>query len=288
MTFALVAAATVGSALIGSSAARSAASAQAGAADRASDLQREMFERQTELQEPWRRSGIAAQNRLLTLLGIAPEGTAPSSGGGGFGIAGSIANAIAQSGVTGPRLQVDPNDPNFGRYARQFGMDQFQADPGYAFRLSEGMKALERSAAARGGLLSGATMKGAQRFGQDLGSQEYANAFNRYQVERAAALNPLQSMAGMGQTTAQQIGQAGSTMAQNVGQTMMGAGAARASGYVGQANALNQALGTGLNYYQGQQYLNRLGPAGGAAPISAATPMAFDPTYGAGVYGGTL
>jgi hypothetical protein len=48
------------------------------------------------------------------------------------------------------------------------------------------MKALERSAAARGNLLSGSTLKGVQRFGQDLASQEYQNAFNRYQVERAA------------------------------------------------------------------------------------------------------
>jgi hypothetical protein len=46
-----------------------------------------------------------------------------------------------------------------------FGMAQFQADPGYGFRMSEGMKALERSAAARGGLLSGATLKGIQRSG---------------------------------------------------------------------------------------------------------------------------
>jgi hypothetical protein len=285
-----VAGATLISGAISSNASRSAAKTQAAAADQATDVQREMFERQVGLQEPWRRSGIAAQNRLLTLLGIAPEGAAPSGGGGGFGVAGSIANAIAQSGVTGPRLQVNPNDPNFGRYAKEFGMQQFQQDPGYAFRLSEGMKALERSAAARGGLVSGATMKGIQRFGQDLASQEYANAFNRYQIERNAALNPLQSLAGMGQTTAQQIGQAGMMAGQNMGQTMMGAGAARASGYVGQANALNQALGTGLNFYQGQNYLDVLRNRGGgtAAPISAAAPVAFDPSYGAGVYGGSL
>jgi hypothetical protein len=141
-----------------------------------------------------------------------------------------------------------------------FGMQQFQADPGYAFRMSEGMKGLERSAAARGGLLSGATLKGIQRFGQDLGSQEYMNAFNRYQTERAARLQPLQSLAGVGQTTAQQIGQAGMQTAQNIGQTQMGGAAARASGYVGGANALTGALGQYLNYSQGQQLLNRLTP----------------------------
>lgn len=139
-----------------------------------------------------------------------------------------------------------------------FGMDQFQADPGYAFRLSEGMKGLERSAAARGGLLSGATLKGIQRYGQDMASQEYTNAFNRYQAERAAQLQPLQSLAGVGQATAQQIGQAGMQMASNVGDTMMSGAAARASGYMGQANALSSALGAGLNYSQNQQMLNRM------------------------------
>lgn len=159
---------------------------------------------------------------------------------------------------------------------QNFGMDQFKADPGYAFRMSEGMKGLERSAAARGGLLSGATLKGIQRFGQDLGSQEYMNAFNRYQTERAARLQPLQSLAGVGQTTAQQIGQAGMQTAQNIGETQMSGAAARASGYVGGANALTGALNTGLNYYQGQQMLNRLAPTGGSYSWQA-------PTYGPGI-----
>ena len=154
-----------------------------------------------------------------------------------------------------------------------FGMNQFQADPGYGFRMSEGMKALERSAAARGGLLSGATLKGIQRFGQDLGSQEYMNAFNRYQTERAARLQPLQSLAGVGQTTAQQLGQAGQQMASNVGEALTSGAAARASGYVGGANALTQGLGTYLNYSQGQNMLNAL-----RAP-TAAVPATTYPSY---------
>ena len=141
-----------------------------------------------------------------------------------------------------------------------FGMDQFQQDPGYAFRLSEGQKALERSAAARAGLQSGSALKAAARFGQDYGSQEYTNAFNRYQTERAARLQPLQSLAGVGQTTATQLGQAGQQMASNVGELMTSGAAARASGYVGGANALSSALGQGLNYYQGQQMLNAIRP----------------------------
>jgi hypothetical protein len=139
-----------------------------------------------------------------------------------------------------------------------FGMGQFQADPGYAFRLSEGQKALERSAAARGGLLSGGTGKALQRFGQEMGSQEYTNAFNRYQTERAARLNPLQSLTGMGQTTANTLGQAGQQMASNVGEAIGSGAAARASGYIGQANALTSGLGTYLNYNQGQNMLATL------------------------------
>ena len=98
-----------------------------------------------------------------------------------------------------------------------FGMDQFQQDPGYGFRLSEGQKALERSAAARAGLQSGSALKAAARFGQEMGSQEYQNAFNRYQTERAARLQPLQSLAGVGQTAANTLGGYGQNYAGNVG-----------------------------------------------------------------------
>jgi hypothetical protein len=245
------------------------------------ELQQEQFNRQVELQAPFRQSGLAAQNRLLTLLGINPpqDPVRPSGGGGGgFGsIAGGIGAAAraAFAQQQGPGLQVDPNSPDFGKYARDFAMSDFQADPGYAFRMSEGMKGLERSAAARGGLLSGSTLKGIQRFGQDLASQEYQNAFNRYGVERDRQLNPLQSLAGVGQTSAQQVGAAGQNLTQQVGaagqnmasgignalgaygqgaaQALGAGGQARASGYVGQANSLTGALGQYMNYNQQQQ-----------------------------------
>lgn len=141
-----------------------------------------------------------------------------------------------------------------------FTMEKFQADPGYAFRLKEGLRALESSAAARGGLLSGNQMRGVTQFGQELGSQEFTNAFNRYQAERAARLNPLQSLTGMGQTTAQnlagQAGQFGQAQAANAAAL----GNIRASGYIGTANALTNALGQGVNYYQNQQMMDRFFP----------------------------
>ena len=221
----MIPAAIIGSALFGSSSAKKAASTQADAANRAADLQMQQFERQVELQEPWRQAGITALNKLTPLA-----------------------------------TEYTP-----------FGMDQFQQDPGYAFRMQEGMKALERSAAARGGLLSGGMLKGAQQYGQGLASQEYMNAFNRYQAERNARLNPLQSLAGVGQTATNQLGQAGQTMAGNVGQALGAAAQARASGYVGGANALSQGLGTYLNYSQGQNFLNALRPQTptAAAPITS-------------------
>lgn len=139
-----------------------------------------------------------------------------------------------------------------------FGMKQFQADPGYAFRLAEGQKALERSAAARGGLISGAALKAAERYGQNVASDEYTNAFNRYQTERAAKLQPLQSLAGVGQTTAANLGSAGAANAANVGNYLTSGAAAQAAGTVGQANALTGGLSTYLNYSQGNNLVNAL------------------------------
>ena len=219
--------AILGAAALGAVASNRAGKTQADAANRAADLQQSQFERNVELQTPFREAGITALNKLVPLA-----------------------------------TEYTP-----------FGMDQFQQDPGYAFRMSEGMKGLERSAAARGGLLSGGTLKGIQRYGQDMASQEYQNAFNRYGIERERRLNPLQSLAGVGQTTSQQLGAAGQTMASNVGQAMGAAAQARASGYMGGANALSGATGQYINYQQNQatnsllnQALGR-GGAYGAAPV---------------------
>ena len=231
----------IGGGLLASGAAKKAAKTQAQAAADATAAQERMFERQIGLQEPFRQAGLTAQQQILQLLGIGGDKTAAG----------------------------------YGSLAQPFGTQQFEQDPGYAFRQSEGMKALERSAAARGGLLSGSTMKGIQRFGQDLASQEYQNAFNRYQVERAARLNPLQSLMGAGQSSANTLTGAAGQMGQNQAANLMAAGQARASGYVGSANALGSALGSiGQGFmqaplYQAQtNYLNSL--AGGGVPSSAA------------------
>jgi hypothetical protein len=139
-----------------------------------------------------------------------------------------------------------------------FNYNAFTADPGYAFRLSEGQKALDRSAAARGGLMSGGALKAATRYGQDMASQEYTNAFNRYQTERAARLQPLQSLAGVGQTAANTIGQNAGTYGTNVGNLITSGAAANAAGQIGSINALTGGLSTYLNYNQGNNLVNAL------------------------------
>lgn len=132
-----------------------------------------------------------------------------------------------------------------------FSYSSMTADPGYQFRLSEGMRALGRQASARGGAVSGQSFKALQDYAQGSASGEYTNAFNRYQAERQARLAPLQSLAGVGQTTATTLGQAGASNAANVGNLMTSGAAARAAGGVGSANALTGGLGTYLNYSQG-------------------------------------
>ena len=133
-----------------------------------------------------------------------------------------------------------------------FGMDQFKQDPGYQFRLQEGLKQLGHAAGARGGLVSGQTLKGLQDYAQNSASNEYTNAFNRYQTERNARLNPLQSLAGVGQSATNFVGAAGAQNAATMGNYLTGGAAAQAAGNLGVANALTGGLGTYLNYNQNQ------------------------------------
>lgn len=155
--------------------------------------------------------------------------------------------------------------------AFRFGAGDYQADPGYAFRLSEGQKALDRQAAARGGLISGGALRAAQRYGQEMGSQEFGNAYNRaltgYNTDVAREnqlYNRQAALAGIGQTATNLVGQAGQNYANAAGNLMTGAGAAQAAGQVGMANALTGGLGTYLNYTQGNALLNALRSGGSA------------------------
>ena len=257
MTFATVALIGGGVSLLGgliaSNSAKKAANTQAGATRDATaaqqQAQRESIDFQREQagiaradQQPWRDAGQSALTQLTQRTGAGGDLMHPSRA-----------------------------------FSTPFN---FQADPGYAFRQSEGAKGVERSAAARGGLLSGATLKAMSRYGQDSASAEYSKAFDRYQVEQGGQFsrdqttqtnqfNRLASVAGVGQTAANNTSSAAQTLGQSVGSTIsaggnalaskiMGAGNARASGYVGQANALTGAIGQGANFYQGQQYMKML------------------------------
>ena len=149
--------------------------------------------------------------------------------------------------------------------AFKFGAGDYQADPGYAFRLSEGQKSLDRQAAARGGLISGGALKAATRFGQEMGSQEYQSAYNRaltgYNTGVASEnqlYNRQAGLAGIGQTSANLVGQFGQNYATNAGNMITGGAAAQAAGQVGAANAITGGLGTYINYNQGNNLVNAL------------------------------
>ena len=277
-----IAGATVLGAVVGASASNKAAGTQAAAATQSADvskqisdqqialqreqfnaqkaLEREQFEYQKSLQAPFQEAGVNALSRMR---------------------AGEFAPPGAFKFQTTDYRDMD-----------------YQTDPGYAFRLAEGQKALDRQAAARGGLISGGALKAATRYGQEMGSQEFQNAYQRamaqegtnynraltgYNTEVARSdtgYNRLASLAGVGQTATDKVGAAGQTMVAGIGsagQNMtsgvnaalgnygtnatnayMGAAQARASGYMGAANAIAGGVNQYINYTQNQANNNLL------------------------------
>jgi hypothetical protein len=170
--------------------------------------------------QPYQQFGTEATNRLAVLMGLRP---------------GEESGALMQ----------------------QPTIAQLQMDPGYAFREQQGMQAVNRSAAAAAGLQSGSALKAAQRFGQDMASQEYGNAYNRFMQNRQNQIGLLQGGVGTGFGAAQGIGNAamntGTNLAnvygnlgQGLGQGYADAGAARASSYMAPTNMLAQVLGQGI------------------------------------------
>ena len=171
-----------------------------------------------------------------------------------------------------------------------FRYDQ-NTDPSYGFRFSEGMEALDRSAASRGGLLSGATLRGATRYGQDMGSQEYQNAFNRYVTgfnantgERNQLYNRLAGVAGTGQTATNQIGAQGATMAGNIGNAYMTNAANTGNAALAAAGQRQSAFGNaamaGGRMYGNRRFSNPFGGDGGNyAPVQEGSSNFSQPDF---------
>ena len=147
----------------------------------------------------------------------------------------------SQAAVGEQRRQFDLLRADLAPFREQGvnGLNQFaqsvlgplEATPAFQFQLDQGVNALDRSAASRGKLLSGQQVKAVQQFGQGLASQESNNQLNR-----------LASLAGIGQSSTAQTGAFGANAASNIGNSLINAGDARASGFVGQSNAINDSL----------------------------------------------
>jgi hypothetical protein len=185
-----------------------------------------------------------------------------------------------------PRLTVGNNalaQMQSGAFAQpaafKFGAGDYQADPGYAFRLAEGEKALKRRQSVEGNLFSSQALRNAQEYGQGMASQEFGNAYSRaldaYNADVARSntgYNRLAGLADIGQTAGTQIGTAGQSYATNAGNLMMNQGDVQGNAMLASERArqsaygnIGKALGSGgfdslvSGFYGPGQYNQRMG-----------------------------
>lgn len=119
----------------------------------------------------------------------------------------------------------------------------FRTDPGYQFRFDEGRRAIDSSAASKGMLLSGGTLKDLTRYGQGVADQQYSDWWNRERNVQDSTYSKLSDLTRMGQNSAALTGSLGAQAATNAGNAVMSGANASAAGQVGSANAINQGIG---------------------------------------------
>lgn len=281
MSWGIVAAAVgavgaVGGAAISANAAEDAANTQAGAAREANALAREQFYEVRNDLSPYRQMGSDATNRLSQLLGIAPpptQGVPPlptldqawaevdrrhREVHGTDSPRGEIQQVHAQNEFEklmrdwemqraaavdpSPAAEGQGNQLGYGSLLQNFTGEDLENEPGYAFGLSEGNKALDRRLASGGNYFSGAALKGATRFAQDYASQKYGEAYNRDAANKDRAFNFLTGAITSGQNAAAQTGSAGQTMSSQVGNNLMGAANVQGAAGIAGANAWGNAF----------------------------------------------
>jgi hypothetical protein len=259
ITSAVVAAgATVYSANRQSRAARSAANATTQAAQDSNQLQWQMYQQNRDDLQPWRQAGQTGLNEYMALLGLPQTGTASGASPADAQAYLAQYRDVAKDPFygTSPYQHFLQHGRNEGRtwgatpqQTQQQAFDRFRSTPGYQFGLDEGRNQVEASAAARGGLNSGATLKALTRFGRDYADQQ---GF-------APHMNRLASLAGIGQTATTQTGQWGQNYANQAGQNLINAGNQRAQSTYARADAQSNMAGNlaGIAGMVGSYYMNR-------------------------------
>lgn len=264
--------------LLQSSSARRAARAQTDAANRQIDLQQRIYEEQKDLFSPFVGAGTNALAAINYELGLGPR---PTFGGAAPEImeitdtpqqpADNLTAAqrrrllerneyvppSPQASAPVTRYSVNGNVFNTRDAAQAYAnanrtggaeYQGFKASPGYDFRLTEGINAIDRSAASSGGLFSGNTMKAAQRYGEGLAADEYNAFYNR-----------LAGVAGSGQNAAGMQGAAAQNYASGASNALANIGNAQSAGAIGAGNALNSGIGNAIGIWQ---YQNAVNPGG--------------------------
>ena len=184
-------------------AAKNAANIQAAAADKSSQIQKDMFDQVRGDLNPYRTAGSDA---LAQLMG---------------------------------KMQH-----NNGFFNKTYSGQDIYDDPSYKFRVNQGNNAIQGGAAAQGGLLSGATLKALQNYGQESASQEYQNAYNRFNADQTNQYNRLSNLVGIGQNAAAQTGNAGTQTAQAIANNTMQGANSQAAGTIAAGNSTANSFGS--------------------------------------------
>jgi hypothetical protein len=173
------------------------------AANRAAAMQQEEATRARAALSPWVAAGGGAIGKVTNLLGL---GTLKTNGG---------------------NYNTYGLDPAGAKETQQQALADFETSPGYQFRMDEGSKALDRSAASRGLLRSGAQQKAITAFGQGIASEEYGNY-----------MDDLLAVSGFGGQAASSGNNTAANLTSNAADNIFRGGVARGSGYAAGANAL--------------------------------------------------
>lgn len=235
---ALAAAGSIGGALISGSAADNAAQTQAGAADRASQVQLDMFNQTQANEQPYMAAGQNSLAQLLKGLGLTPG-----------------ADGTPGTGV--------------GSLNKPFSLSDFTSSPGYQFQQQQGMDAILNKQSAIGGVTGGNTLKALLQYSQGLAGQDFYNAQSVYQGQQNQQFNQLQTLAGSGQNAAANLGALGSQTAGQIGNNITGAGNAASAAQIAGGNAVGGAVGSISNNFLLAQLLNGSGAGAAATPLGS-------------------